>query len=62
MIAKGKSRILFLIKFSNMRLKNDAYNVFMAFLNVLYERRLYNAMYIGQYSKQRVRVTFFDLI
>ena len=54
--------MLFLIKFSNMRLKNDAYNVFMAFLNVLYERRLYNAMYIGQYSKQRVRVTFFDLI
>ena len=31
-VAKRKFRIPFSMKFSNMRLENDAYNVFMAFI------------------------------
>ena len=37
-LAKRKSKIQFLLKLCNMRLKNNAYTVFMALLKVLYQR------------------------
>ena len=56
-IAKRKSRIPFLIKFSNMRLRSDAYNAFVAFI-----QGAQSALYTCLYSKQRVRITSLYLI